>query len=308
MTTRRSLCLLLLLALCAAAGAEEVTFRFAPEDGARWMRVGEDRALRDLGAAAPISETLTRQEVEFIYSAGAGGGWEIMQIPRSIGFEVNGIVTQNPILDLTIDSEITLTTDASGQAMAVHGFRQLLRKLEDNLPSNLYAQVSKSYNEAAMVNGEKLRWNGELGALRGATVRSGDRWHVIESRVFAMGGSIQVNGVMRFEGWSELDGVRGFKVLYDWDSTGEALEQWGSDDMKVVDLRSPDDPAGGGNLTMRGSELRVIVPESGQLIYRTSEQLATLSEVPGMDSSIGSMSGRFEDSSVYRWHRIADGD
>jgi len=306
MMTRPFRCFLFVLVLAAPAMAEQVSFRFAPEDGARWLRVGEDRALRDLGTAAPISETLTKQEVEILYRRNSGGGWQVTQMPRAISFESNGIPTANPILELTLNTEITVKTDGSGAAVAVTGFRQLLRKLEDNLSAELYANVSRAFNEATMVQGEKSRWNAELGPLRDATVSVGERWHVIESRVFAMGGSIKVEGVMRFEGWSELDGLRGFKVAYDWDSTGEALERFGVDDMKLVDLRSPDDPAGGGNLKMRGSELRVIIPDSGQLIYRTTEQLATIEEVEGVQSSMGSMNGRFEDSSTYRWRPLKD--
>jgi hypothetical protein len=296
-------CLLACLAL--AAPAESVRFRFAPEPGSHWLRSGEDRLLRDVGTAAPISETVTRQEVEIRIESLPDGGWRVVQIPRAASLEVDGAPTENLALDLTVGVEIELTLGADGLTQRVRGFRELLRRLEDELPASHYARVTQSMSETSLAAQEKSRWDGQLGQLLDATVSVGERWHVTELRSFAMSNAEPVEGVMHFAGWTEMDGLRGFKIEYEYDNRGDVVRKSGGDGLRKVDWRPGGASSQKGNVWIRGKELRVLIPETGQLLYRTIEQTAELTPMEGVDiSKVGTMQGRFEEQSVYRWRPI----
>ena len=297
--------------VASGAAAESVHFRFAPEAGSRWMRIGEDRNLRDLGEAAPVSETLTRQEVEFRIEPLPDGGWRVLQIPRLATLEVDGKPTQNPALELTLGVEIESTLGPDGRVRHVRGFRELMRRLEDHLPANKYALVTQQMSETTLAAQEKARWDAQLGELLDATVEVGERWHVKELRGFAMGSAEPVEGILHFSGWTEFEGQRGFKIEFEYDNRGESVKRLGVLGMRQVDWRPEGEGTKQGNVWIRGKELRVVIPQSGQLLYRTNEQTADLQQMEGVDASQlgGMLYGHFEDQSVYRWRRIAaDGD
>jgi hypothetical protein len=294
--------LLILSLLAAPAWGETVRFGFAPQAGSRWLRIGEDRVLRDMAAVAPPSETLTRQEVEVRFEALPDGSWRVLEIPRLASMEIDGLPTPNPVLDLTVGAQIELTLHADGTAKEVRGFRDLLRRFEDRLSAAQYAAVTNRMSESSLVQQEMTRWNQQLGQLLGQSVEIGEAWVVSEFRTFAMGNPEPVEGVLKFSGWSEMEGRRGVKLEYEYDNRGDAVRKLANSQMRRVDWRPQGQPSQSGNVWIRGKELRVIEPESGQLLYRTVEQFADLQPVEGVEvRDSGIMEGRFEESSVYRW-------
>jgi hypothetical protein len=286
--------------LAAAQDEELVEFRFQPVDGEVWTKEIDDVQVRDLGDVAPYQETETKTKIELRYEALPDGGWVVHQTPLSASMTINGEDFHNPGLEQTIGQEIQVTFSADGDAVSVDGFKEFLRKLERNLSPEMYAQVRQSASEESMAQSELRQWDSILIDLIGHPVHEGEIWRVIDEVSIAGGGTIGTDGILRFDGWTEIDGIRGFKVTYEWDSTGQKMASVGDDYTRSISRRTTDEVMPRTNVNLQGSLIRVIVPETGHLLYEVYDQSY---ELPL--NKVGGPSAKMEQRHTYRFRKAS---
>lgn len=292
--------LAIIIGFASAASAQEsesVQFGFAPTDGERWIRSGEHVSIRDLGGGKPISESQTTSEVSQLYRK-SEAGWEVEQTAQRVQLLVNGVEQGSAAMQLTVGHPITLELDENGEAQAVRGFRGLMRKLEDELSLAEFQAVSAKMSQEAFQSSEMRGWNKKLDLLRGETVKVGEVWSVRKLHNFGPN-SMPIEGLLRFDGWAELDGIRAFKVLFDADNQGAALRRHGAEVDRSFNLVDGNHPDNSSNLEVIVSEVLMLVPETGQILYYSKEDKITVqstqfSDMPGAG-------GYFENRNVERW-------
>lgn len=290
---------LLLLGLTAYAQEEPVTFGFEKTDGEHWLRSSEHVDIRDVSGSDGITETMTIQEVDELYEK-TDGAWTVVRTPRKAELWVNGIDTQNQAISITVGIPITVTLDDNGLGLEATGFRKLMRKLEDELPPDQFGRVRQNYDVQRLERTEVATWNDALGDFAGHTVKVGERWRYSDKIVVA-GQSFDVFGVIRFDGWTEMDGIRGFKILIDYDNHGGVLRELGEGTTRSVGAGSTQETTRS-NLELEGSDIRVVDPVTGQMIYRSREYSFSLSNP--LEGDVPGATGHIENRTVERWSRV----
>jgi hypothetical protein len=263
-----------------AAGAEtqtpeQIRFAFAPRDGAKWMQIGEDERIKDFSGQAPTHVQLTHSEVELRYEAQEDGSWIVHKIPRRAEMEINGSAVNNPALDLTIGHQLKVVLDAEGRAQDAEGFREFLRIVERELDPAAYARYRQSTTLAGMVDAEIGQWNETLADLRDQSFEIGQVFVILSETEF-QGSQVPITTVVRVEGWSEMEGHRGVKIVWTYDASGAVVDEL-TDPVAWTDDRRPSDreyPAN--NLQLRGDVTQVIEPQTGQPLYYRKEEVIEL--------------------------------
>jgi hypothetical protein len=263
-------------------GPAEVTFGFAPTDGARWSYSIDDERISDFAGKAPNRAQRTVSDMDYTYEAQPDGTWRVRIIPRTAEMSVDGNAIENPALRLAVGQEVGLRLDKDGVAVQAEGFRALFRTYEREMDPASFGRLRESTNAETMGRNQVAQWNEALEDLRGETVKIGETWRV-EDMVSMQGRPVPVVGVLRFAGWTEIDGLRGVKIEYTYDTTGEASAQSATEATRALQRRAVDNRGAQTNVSLHGSVTRVIVPESGQLLYEVKEET---SEVP-----MGAMDG-----------------
>ena len=252
----------------AQEAAETIRFEFAPVGGLVWIEEMEDETAYDYGDMAPPRSQLTKGISRMDYEAQDDGGWVVTKVTDSISMDFGEGPIDNPIADLTVGHAFLLRVDARGTAVAVDGCRELVRKLERQLDMAIWEKFQSTQSAATIEAGEIRLWNHRLRGVLGEEVRVGEVWRVVDERRI-QGRPILVTGVVRFDGWTQIKGQRGFKVLYEFDTAKEKVEAIGDGFDREVDWRPEGSLAGPSNLVLHGSSIRVIQPETGQILYES---------------------------------------
>ncbi len=285
------------------AAAEEVQIRFRPVEGDVWNRDMENVLIQDYADLAPRREQTTLSNVSFTYQPGEAGAWTVLQMPLMASMLMDGAPIDNPVLDQTVGTELLVALDASGKATSVDGFGRLIRKLEDNLDRDTYAQVQQQLSAEKMEFGELQSWNRFRTEFLGATVNVGDKWHVEDEAYLNGPGWVDLVGVVSFDGWTELDGRRALKIIYQFDEAGRAVAALGRTEfdhkLHVRREASANPPH---NAVVNGTWTWVIDPETGYVLFEKKDQVH---ELP-LDAS-GSKRGVIESRYTYRY-RPADAE
>jgi len=297
-------CLLLFPALVHAQDSpapdlgDAVVFGFHPEDGAQWRKTMLDRVERDFAGMAPTVRQETRQELIITYRKGETT-WQVTQEAQSAEMTENGVEVDNPILDLAMGVPVTLTVSPLGQAVAAAGFEAFWKKLEQNLSADVYARLAENTSVETMAENEIRIWNKFYAELLGHRIRPGDNWRVLDGTDVGTGGRTALYGTIHFDGWTELDGVRGFKVTHEFDTTGEKMEALGDDHTRSIS-RVGDEQFTRNNVTVEGKWIVVIQPETGQLLYSVRDEVTRLPIGDPADD----MQAVFNKHHTYRWTRV----
>lgn len=283
----------------APAGSEEtVIFGFHPEDGAQWRKTMVDRSERDFGGLAPAVTQITEQELLVEY-ARAEEAWMVTQRATSARMMDASGEIQNPILDLAIGVPITLTVNPLGQAVAAAGFDAFWDKLENNLDAEVYSRLVQSTSPEQMADNEIQIWNRFYSELLGHRIRPGENWRVLDGTDVGSGGRARLLGTIRFDGWTELDGIRGFKVTHEFDTTGEKMQALGDDHTRSIS-RVGDEQFETSNIVIEGTWVVVIQPETGQLLYSVRDQTTRLP----IGDPVDGLEAVFTKHHTYRWTRV----
>jgi hypothetical protein len=271
-TVRQTAAILLLATTAWAQESEEpATFRFAPVDGEVWVKEIDATQVRDMGSVAPRQETRTKTSIELRYEQ-VPDGWVVHQMPLEAEMELNGQPMPNPGLQQTVGHEIRVQLDEEGNPVEVEGFQELMRRFEANVDPQTYAKMRQQMNAESMAVGEMRQWSELLQDIRGETVQPGETWNVLDQTTIMGGGVVGLAGYLKFDGWTELNGIRGFKTTYRYDSNGELMESVEGQATRTVSRRASDEPMARSNIELQGSLIRVIVPETGQLLYEVKEE------------------------------------
>ena len=282
------------------AVAEEVRIRFQPVDGDVWTREMENVMIQELADLAPRREQTTLSTVKYTYQQEDDGAWTVLQEPLAASMLIDGAPIENEVLDQTVGVQLEVQLDANGRATSVDGFGRLIRKLEDNLDRATYTRVQQQLSAESMESGELQTWNRLRTEFLGATVDVGDRWHV-EDEIYVTGpGWIDVVGTISFDGWTELDGRRALKIVYEYDEAGRAVAALGRTefDHKLV-LRRSDQANQQHNTVLNGTVTWVIDPETGYLLFEKKDQVHELPLDP-----TGEKKGMVENRYVYRFRPV----
>ncbi len=248
---------------------EEVTFHCAPVDGERWIeRVEEDRT-EDFDDRAPLrrrhfsqADTLRWQRTQ--------EGWTVH---RSFGEgreTVDGVAVDDPVLPLFAGRSIELECDDGGVVHAVKGYRRLFRHVQRGLDLETWQKVQTMFRPGAAEWLEIQRWNRGRRGLCGVKVRTGESWTYRD--LFPSGeGQVAVEGVLRFAGFTEVKGQRGYKLVYSFASAASDEAVPSTDEAtRVLDLRSPESAKRlRQDIPMDGELVQVIDPRSGRIFYES---------------------------------------
>lgn len=271
----RSLTLMLSLLLSSfwigwvAAQEAPIRFAFAPQDAERWVEEMVDRRMTDMGLGDPAQLQETNQRDELIYARSEDGGYVLTRVLGPAEMSLGGEPVSNAILEASEGTRIELQLDEQGVAVGVKGYRRLMRLLERKLDSDEWTRFQDAYSVARAEAAEMARWNDRLAGLVGAEFRAGDVWGYTDVYP-ASGVEVLIRGTMRFDGSTELNGQRGFKILYEFGGGSHAPSLDGL--QTVLDLRHKEPGhAPPENYELKGKRVRVFVPESGQLIYENTE-------------------------------------
>lgn len=272
---RKTLWVVLVLLLAGGVQAQEsdepATFSFAPVDGSIWIKEIDATQVRDMADVAPLQETRTRTSIELRYEQ-VPEGWLVHQMPLEATIEQNGQPVPNPGLEQTVGHEIRVRLDDGGKATEAEGFSELMRRFEANVDPKTYAQMRQQMSAESMAVGEMRQWNSLLQHIRGETIAPGDVWNVLDQTTIVGGGVVGLAGYLQFDGWTELDGIRGFKMTYHYDSNGDLMKSVEGLANRTVSRRASNEPMSMSNVELVGSVIRVIVPETGQLLYEVKEE------------------------------------
>jgi hypothetical protein len=254
-----------------AAEPESVRFRFAPKDASVWIRDLSDRRVSpDPTVPGDRREQQTTVRIELRYQRQPDLGWIVQQTPFEGEMSLNGEEMTNPAMKQNLGHTLKVHLNATGVAERIEGFRELERKYEKNLPPEMYNRLAKSYSADSMERMEIAQWNKPLADLIGARVATGDQWVVTEA-ITVGSAQLLVRGVMRFGGWTELNGRRGYKVEYDYDTTAAAVAKLVGKPARAID-RLKDQQATRSNIVLTGNVVRVIDPDTGDLIYEHAKR------------------------------------
>jgi hypothetical protein len=283
---------LLLLGGTALAQEDLVRFGFAPEDGERWIEKMEDSRQVDYGTSDPPLVQETVQTDELVYEHAEDGGYLLTRILGPGRMSVGGEPTPNPILEASEGSRLELVLDEQGHAIRANGFRRLVRMLERTLDAEDWNRFQGTYSVALAETSEMGRWNDRLAGLVGAEVTVGEVWGYRD--VFPTGvAQVEIQGTLSFAGYTELNGQRGLKVLYDFGGGSKMPSLDGLE--HVIELSEPQPghvpPT---SMELHGTRVRVFIPETGQMIYENTQVEWVQPGPPGEPDRNVKMSTRYQ--------------
>lgn len=290
-TARRSVVALFsLLIVAGAAGsaaAEAFTLEFSPADGEVWEKTTVDRRTQDYADAAPRTEQITEITLDQSYVSQPDGSWHVLQDARSLGMRINGQALDNPMFPIIESQQIRVILNSGGQAIDAEGFRSLMSRYERELDPETYQNVRRQMKIANMVKGEVIKWNRPLAGLVGLEVEIGDRLGVTSKAEF-QGTMFAVSGVIDVVEWTEVEGERGVRFAYRYDTTGEIRA--GAEDVKHEIVRWEDEepaPIGPG-VRLLGRYEFVLVPSTGQLLSEHLQEtvFAPVTQAPGTTATL----------------------
>jgi hypothetical protein len=279
------------------ADSLHVQFHFAPPAGSHWIQDFEDvRLSPDRTQPSGQREQRTTVRIDLRYERDPQGGWAVQKSPFEGEITFNGEGITNPALEQNLHTTLVVHLDDKGQALRVDGFKELERKYERNLPPEQYARLAKQYTAANMERMELTQWNQPLQDLIGAQVTTGETWHVTDTADIGSA-ELLVTGVISFDGWTELHGVRGYKVHYTYDTTGAAERSAPGPYARTISRVGPDSKATRSNIVLAGDVIRVIDPATGLVFYAHAHRAY---DVPIQSQSQDASKAHYEDEQMVR--------
>jgi hypothetical protein len=71
----------------------------------------------------------------------------------------DGKKMDSPLFTLLLGVTVTFELDTAGQLMAIRGFEEVTKKMNESYPPEMVKSLASVLNEDAMINKEAAEWN-----------------------------------------------------------------------------------------------------------------------------------------------------
>lgn len=200
----RTLLMLLCCAALAPAFAENVTFRFVPQDGLTYVETTSTTQINSSTIAGKQSGTEVAKQRITIHKTATGYTVELR--PLSLVIMQDG--KQKLALkeaDLVSDRK-TYVANANGQLVKMLGLDAAIARYKKSLPPEAVKKFDANRYQQALFEKNKAEWSNKIGRYLGKTVAIGDVWRHDEPMPSPGGKPIAMHSTMKFIGRVQVNG------------------------------------------------------------------------------------------------------
>jgi len=167
---------------------QQFTFQFNPPDGVLYKVKHKKTVVQDLGKLGGHVEVVTSKTKNSIRRSSFG--FIVEAAPIWTNVVRDGLEVTDTLVSLLENFIISYDLDARGQVVAVHGYKDLMKKMAEKYSPAELQNLAAVFNEQTFIEREMIEWNNRVGPLLGRAVTIGENWEGTEEYNLPVGGKI----------------------------------------------------------------------------------------------------------------------